>query len=114
MTPRAFVFSITLAIALTVSACAKPVAPEPIIRTVEVLVPVPIPCAVTVPEVAYDDAPEILGVAPNIFEAMKLRIAGREQSRHVERELRAALEVCRGGPSHGTSETTTAPNHLVP
>lgn len=86
-----------LALALLATGCAKPPIPEPIVRTVEVLVPVPVPCRPDVgPEPVYADDPALLAAAPDVFEAMKLRIAGREQRRAREAVLVAALAGCAG------------------
>lgn len=85
-------FIIVLAGAL-LAACGatKPPTPEPIIRTVEIRVPVPVQCQGEIgPEPVYVDSDEALAAAPNIFEAMKLRIVGRLQRIDRERELMAA------------------------
>lgn len=105
---KALVFSVVLATALALSACAPTVREVEVIKTVEVLVPVPIYCNVNAgPAPTYVDSPEALEAAPNLFEAMKLRIAGRGQSRDRERELEAALEVCRGISIGGDNDAST-------
>ena len=86
-----------IACLLALGACAPRPAPEPIVRTVEVRVPVPVPCRPDVgPEPVYADSPEALAAAPDVFEAMKLRIAGRDQRRGREAVLSAALAGCAG------------------
>ncbi len=88
-----------LALAL-LAACAhtpRP-APEPVIVTKEVKVPVAVPlpkCSATLPaEPVYADTPEALNAAPNIFERVKLLLAGRLQRIQRELELEAALGTC--------------------
>ena len=82
---------------LLVAACARPPAPDPVVRTVEVAVPVATPCRPNIgPPPTYADAPEALRQAADIFEAMKLRIAGREQRQAREAVLQAALDGCAG------------------
>lgn len=78
-------------------ACARPPAPDPIVRTVEVAVPIATPCRVSVgPAPAYADSADALRQAADIFEAMKLRAAGRAQRQAREAVLQAALDGCAG------------------
>ena len=67
--------------ALMLSACATvPKQPEPIIKTVEVQVPHPVPCPALQklgPEPAYPDTDAALKAAPNIFVRVQLLMAGR-------------------------------------
>ena len=87
---------VALACLLCLVACAPRLKPEPIVRTVTVQVPVPVPCRPDLgPEPEYADSPEALAAATDVFEAMKLRIAGRDQRHAREAVLRAALEGCR-------------------
>lgn len=59
--------------------------------------PIANPCRVSVgPAPAYADAPEALRQAPDVFEAMKLRAAGRAQRQAREAVLQAALDGCAG------------------
>jgi len=76
--------------------------PEPVVRTVEVKVPVDDPACVRAamkrigPAPAYPDAPEKLRAAANIFERVQLILAGRAMRAAREDALTAALEVCGG------------------
>ena len=84
-----------LLVCVSMAACAPRPAPQPIVRTVTVNVPVPIPCRPDVgPEPLYPDNPEALAAAADIFEAMKLRIAGRTERAAREAVLKAALAGC--------------------
>jgi len=85
-----------IACLLALSACAPRPAPEPIVKTVEVQVPVAVPCRPDIgPEPVYADSPEALAAAPDVFEAMKLRIVGRGQRIARGAVLIAAIEGCR-------------------
>ncbi|ASE39360.1 hypothetical protein [Brevundimonas vesicularis] len=87
----------TVLVCLLVASCARPPIPEPIVRTVEVAVPIATPCRVSVgPAPAYADSAEALRQAGDIFEAMKLRAAGRAQRQAREAVLQAALDGCAG------------------
>ena len=80
-----------------VTACASAPPPEPVIRTVEVAVPIATPCRVSVgPAPAYADSADALRQAADIFDAMKLRAAGRAQRQAREAVLQAALDGCAG------------------
>lgn len=69
--------------------------PEPIIRTVEVQVPVQVSCpAAEPPAVAYPDTRSAIRSAPNIAERARLYAAGRPLREATEAELRAALRAC--------------------
>lgn len=79
------------------AACASAPPPEPVVRTVEVAVPIATPCRVSVgPAPAYADSADALRQAADIFEAMKLRAAGRAQRQAREAVLQAALDGCAG------------------
>ena len=84
--------------ALALAGCAH--TPEPEIRTVEVKVPVDDPaCAreavARLGEApAYPDTPEAIRAAPNLFERVKLLLAGRELRIAREAALKGALEAC--------------------
>lgn len=106
---RALIFSVSLALGLALAACSPTVREVEVIKTIEVLIPVTVPCDVKVAEPAYHDTPEALAAAPDIFEAMKLRIAGRGQGRDEVRELRAALSVCTGVSIGGDNDPSTTP-----
>lgn len=69
--------------------------PEPVVRTVEVQVPVPVACPVDEPPVvAYPDSRTAIRSAPNIAERARLYAAGRPLREATEAELRAALRAC--------------------
>lgn len=84
---------------LVVASCAgvpKP-PPEPVVQIVEVKVPVPVRCVPDLgPEPAYADTNEALAAA-DIFEAVKLLLAGREQRIARDRVKSAGLDGCRLG-----------------
>lgn len=82
--------------ALALASCAKPIPPEPIVRTMTVQVPVPVPCAVDVPDPDYSDTDEALRNASDLFERVKLLLAGRlERDAHDQTE-KAARAACNG------------------
>lgn len=61
-----------------------------------VKVPVPVPCAIDPgPDPKYVDEDEALRNAPDLFERVKLLLAGRQQRQDRERELKAANSGCR-------------------
>lgn len=93
----------TLALALTLAGCGAGTLPppEPIIQTIEVEVPVDNPeCARTAEaEVVasapdFPDSDERLREAPNLFERVKLLLAGRELRMDYERRLEDAIRAC--------------------
>lgn len=89
---------ILLACCMLLAACATRPVPEPIVNTIEVAVPVPVPCRPDIgPEPAYADSAEALAAAPDVFEAMKLRIVGRAQRIARDGVKSAALAGCAGG-----------------
>ncbi|MEW5685670.1 MAG: hypothetical protein AB1942_12190 [Pseudomonadota bacterium] len=76
------------------AACQTPT--EPQIVTKEVKVPVPVACAADPgPEPAYSDTPEALRGAADLFEQVKLLLAGRAQRDARLTEPRAASAGCR-------------------
>lgn len=80
-----------------VAACASTPPPETVVRTIEVAVPIATPCRVSVgPAPTYVDSADALRQAADIFEAMKLRAAGRAQRQAREAVLQAALDGCAG------------------
>lgn len=88
---------VSLLLCCLVAACASAPPPEPVVRTVEVAVPIATPCRVSVgPAPAYADSADALRQAADIFEAMKLRAAGRAQRQAREAVLQAALDGCAG------------------
>lgn len=87
---------LALILAMALAGCATTV-PEPRIETRIVEVPVPTPCAVTIPvEPAYPDSKAALDAAPGIFEKVKLLLAGRELREAYKNEVKAALIGCVG------------------
>ncbi len=82
---------------LSLAACASPAAPEPIIRTVEVRVPVPVSC---IPAdfdrdgPAYPDTDAALLGAEDPAERYSLLWAGRGIRQAREAELMGVLEGC--------------------
>lgn len=86
-------------VGLTVAGCAKPPTPEPIVRTVEVRVPVAVACDPRVgPDPLYADNDQALAAATDVFEAMRLRIAGRLQRIARVDIMNAALAGCARQP----------------
>lgn len=88
--------------ALALAGCAH--TPEPEIRTVEVKVPVDDPACAREAVArlgaasAYPDTPEAIRAAPNLFERVKLILAGRELRIAREAALEDALEACADQP----------------
>ena len=80
---------------LTINACAS-APPRVEVRTVTVQVPVAVPCVVDVPAPVYSDTDEALLAAPDLFERVKLLLAGRiERAAHDNVET-AARAACNG------------------
>ena len=82
---------------LLLAACqtAPKTRPEPVVRTVEVQVPIAVACPVEEPPVvAYPDSRAAIRSAPNIAERARLYAAGRPLREAAEAELRAALRAC--------------------
>jgi len=99
---RRLLFTAALWPLLTAGMCAT--TPEPTIRTVEVKVPVPVPCKVDVgPEPAYPDTDEALrrrdGETPtaHVVRTTPLLVAGRMLRIARDIEKSAALEACAKG-----------------
>lgn len=88
--------------ALLLASCntAPKIAPEPVVRIVEVKVPVAIACDPDIgPEPAYADTPEAIAAAPDIFARTVLLLAGRVQRIARDEVKSAALEECRRPPA---------------
>ena len=86
-----------VAAGLVLASCASRPPAQPIVRTIEVAVPIATPCRVSVgPAPDYVESDDALRRAGDIFEAMKLRVAGREQRQAREAVLEAALDGCAG------------------
>ena len=84
---------------LALAACATtPPAPQLVTKTVQVAVPVACkPAIVAAP--AYPDTDAALKVAPDVYQRVKLLVAGRLERIAREAELAAALGACEGGGS---------------
>jgi hypothetical protein len=82
-------------IACGLSACATPAPPEPIVRTVEVKVPIPIRCTPSLsPAPAYPDSDTAIASTLDIFQLGQMYRAGRALRIAREAELEAALRGC--------------------
>ena len=80
---------------LTLTACAS-APPRVEVRTVTVQVPVAVPCVTEVPAPVYSDTDEALLAAPDLFERVKMLLAGRvERAAHDNVET-AARAACNG------------------
>jgi hypothetical protein len=80
--------------ALTLTACATPREPE--VRTVEIKVPVAVPCAAPLPaKPDLADTPAALQGAANLAERVRLLLIGREQRDGYIVELEASTKGCR-------------------
>lgn len=82
---------------LTAGSCAHDAAaPEPRIEIREVKIPVAVACAANPgPDPAFADAPDALRQAADVFERVKLLLAGRAQRDGRLAELKAATAGCR-------------------
>jgi len=88
---------LVVAIAMAVAGCASTAPPR--IEIVEVLKPVPVPCAADPgPKPDYADTDAALAAAPNVFAGVQLLKAGRLQRQARERQLEAALAGCAVAP----------------
>ena len=61
-------------------------------------VPVPVPCVIDVADPVYSDSNEALTTAPDLFERVKLLLAGREERAAQDAVERAARSGCSGEP----------------
>lgn len=92
---------LTLVAALLLASCASKPAPrpEPVVQIVEVAVPVALACEPDIgPEPAYIDTDTALTAAADLFERVKLLLAGRDQRIARDGVKNAALEGCRRPP----------------
>jgi hypothetical protein len=84
---------------LALAACTTtPPAPQIVTKTVQVAVPVACKPAVG-PEPAYPDTDAALKAAPDVYQRVKLLVAGRLERIAREAELTAALGACEGPAS---------------
>lgn len=93
---------LTLVAALLLVSCASKPAPrpEPVVQIVEVAVPIPVACTPDIgPEPTYIDTDAALIAAADLFERVKLLLAGRDQRIARDEVKTAALEGCRRPPS---------------
>ena len=95
-----FLWGCIAGLVLLLSGCAHVAAspPEPVIRTVEVKVPVSVPCPALEQlgptEPAYPDTNDALSSAANIFERVKLLLQGRAQRDARLQQYHAAKGSC--------------------
>ena len=85
-------------LALAACATAPAARPEPEIRTVEVRVPVATPCPALEAlgsSPAYPDTDQALAAAPNLFERVKLLLAGRVLRQTREATITAVVGACK-------------------
>jgi uncharacterized lipoprotein YmbA len=79
--------------ALALAGCASKAPPEPIIRTVEIKVPVRTPCTpAPVPAPTY--TADTVDLASNIFELVRALLVDREERKATETKLRGAIASC--------------------
>ncbi len=83
-------------LALFLVGCAPSAPPEPVIKTVTVNVPVTVPCKKDIgPEPQYADTDAALRAAPNLYERVRLLVAGRLQRIQREADRIAAYSACK-------------------
>jgi len=84
---------------LVLAACATtPPTPRIVTKTVQVAVPVSCKPAIA-PAPAYPDTDAALKAAPDVFQRVRLLVAGRLERIAREAELNAALDACAGAGS---------------
>jgi len=82
---------------------------DPLVRveTQETKVAIPVSCKPDIgPDPVYPDGDTELKAMPNIFERVKLLLAGRLMRMHRENELKAALKACMEQPTAAASRGT--------
>lgn len=90
---------LVLLLMLGVTGCATAPPPEPIVKTViqTVSVPTPVKCRPAIgPDPAYPDADKALAGVTDVFDGVRLLMAGRALRIAREGELKAALQGCAG------------------
>ena len=105
--------SLTLAfLSLMLVGCAGD--PQTIVRTVEVSVPLPVPCVVASgPEPSYSDPADKLAAAPNIAERVRLLLLGRNERIAYILKLQAASSGCLR-PLADVAPSPDAPSRSTP
>lgn len=94
---KGFPYILALSMA-TLSACATH-PPEPVVRTVEVKVPVGVPCPDRrAPAPIYPDTPEAIAAAPDVFTLAQLYVAGRLLRIEREQEDNSQIAACKPSP----------------
>lgn len=89
---RALAFTVGAATFL-LTACATTSEPQIVVK--EVRVPVPVACAASPgPDPAFSDTPEALRAAADVFQQVKLLLAGRAQRDGRIAELKGAVAGC--------------------
>jgi hypothetical protein len=83
------------AIASALAACAS-VPSEPAVKIVRVEVPVPVPCQLRIEEPAFPDTDEALAAVKDVFEGVKLLMAGRALRIAHDGEMHAGFKGCAG------------------
>jgi len=76
--------------------CQTVPAPEPVVKTVQVLVPTLVRCNPQIPDRTYPDTDEARKMVPDIYQGTTLLLAGREIRTARIGELEAALAACKG------------------
>lgn len=94
---KRLLIALSAAAVLPLGACGTVPAPEPIVQTKVVEVPVPTPCKPQLsPEPQYPDTDEALAGVTDVFQGTQLLKAGRKMRIAREGELDAALQGCAG------------------
>lgn len=84
---------IALIAALALAGCATPKAPEPIVRTVTIEVPIRVACK-TAPVAQPEYAKDVVDLRANIFDLAKALLITIDQLLAENSELRGALAKC--------------------
>jgi hypothetical protein len=93
--------AVLIALAAGLAACGHTPRLEPVIDTVEVQIPIPVPCvsdATPDRPAGYADTDAALLAAPDMAARYRLLIAGRDQRDARLAEIEPVVEGCRGPP----------------